>query len=489
MALALTAAAICLGLGYLIVAWGWPGRTAGFSDLLLQASLAAGYGLGLFSVIFFLARVLGIGHLLVVDAGVLGLGVAAFFLLRGHGTLKPKAGVSGPPVLPTQAKSGRERATRESSEFPQWLDRVLAASFAGAVGVALYSAVMRALGHPHGVGWDAFAIWNLHARFLFRGGDQWRDGFGPLIPWSHPDYPLLLPAAVAHFWTYLGRETQAVPAVIGLVFTFSTVALLFSALLILRGPMHAMLAAIALLTTPTFIEQGTWQYADVPLSFFFLATVALLCLHDDRLREGVAERFPSLLVLAGLAAGLGAWCKNEGVLFLAAIIVGRQWRAGRNPGERTALAGYTGALLAGIAPMFILVAYFKHFVAPAGDLFSNPGTMLHRVMEAARYWAILQWFVKEFFRFGGWLIPGTVVLVGLYFAAGKDDRRTREAGFRTSVVALVLTMAGYLAVYLITPYEIYWHLRSSLPRLFLQLWPSVIFLFFLGTPAASQKRA
>jgi hypothetical protein len=45
---------------------------------------------------------------------------------------------------------------------------------------------------------------------------------------------------------------------------------------------------------------------------------------------------------------------------------------------------------------------------------------------------------------------------------------------------LILTLAGYFAVYLITPYDIYWHLRFSLTRLFLQLWPSMIFLFFLA---------
>jgi len=468
MGLALTAVTFCLASGYVIVAWGWPRRSSAFPDLLLRAWLATGYGVGLFSVIFFVARVLGLAHLIVADVGVLGLVVAAFFLLRARDM---------PPDAP--------RSSEENSRFPQWFGRILTASLAITLGAALYSAVMRALAHPHGEGWDAFAIWNLHARFLFRGGEHWRDGFSTLIPWSHPDYPLLLPAAVAHFWTYLGRESQAAPAIIGLVFTFSTVGLLYSALFILRGREQAMLAAIALLSTPTFIAQGTWQYADVPLSFFFLATVALLCLHDDGSREGAAQRFRGLLVLAGLAAGLGAWTKNEGVLFLAAIIVGRQWTAGRNLGKSTTLAGYTGALLAGIAPTFVLVAYFKHFVAPAGDLFSNPATMLHRVMEPARYWAIIQWFVKEFFRFGGWVIPGTVLMVGLYFAAGKDDRRTRETGFRTSVVALALTMAGYLAVYLITPYDIYWHLRSSLPRLFLQLWPSAVFLFFLGLKGGS----
>jgi hypothetical protein len=43
-----------------------------------------------------------------------------------------------------------------------------------------------------------------------------------------------------------------------------------------------------------------------------------------------------------------------------------------------------------------------------------------------------------------------------------------------------LTLAGYFFIYLITPRDIYWHLRFSLNRLFLQLWPSAIFLFFVA---------
>jgi len=49
---------------------------------------------------------------------------------------------------------------------------------------------------PHGA-WDAWAIWNLRARFLAGPGDAWRAAFDDALAWSHTDYPLLLPATVA----------------------------------------------------------------------------------------------------------------------------------------------------------------------------------------------------------------------------------------------------------------------------------------------------
>ena len=457
-------ALICFGSGFLLVRIGWRRRAASISDYVFQVSLSVGFGLGIFSVVYFLALLLGVTHLIAADVSGFGLLLVSAFLLRTRATA---------------AAAVPER----SDDQPAWLPRVLTGSFVIALCAALYAAVMRTLAYPHGDGWDAFAIWNLHARFLFRGGLHWRDGFTALLPWSHPDYPLLLPAAIAHFWSYLGRDSPAVPAAIGFLFTFSTVGLLFSALSMLRGRTPALLGATALLATPSFIEQGTAQYADIPLSFFFLASIALICLHDRPTESDPSQGFSGFLVLAVLAAACSAWTKNEGLLFLCAIVPASVITRMRNrvsPQNWTTRARSIAPLLIAIAPALVLIAYFKDFVAPPGDLFSDPTTMLRKLITPARYWAVVQWYGKEFFRFGRWLlIPGTLLLIGFYFAAEKKHDAQSQTGIRTSFLALILTLAGYFVIYLITPYDIYWHLRFSLTRLFLQLWPSAIFLLFL----------
>jgi len=465
MAIALPAL-LCLASGFLLISLGWPRRSPNVPDHLFQLSLSVGYGLGIYSIVFFLLRLLGGTQLVLVDLGVFAFLLVTFYLFRNRRTI-----VNVPPVAETM----RDR--------PAWLPRVLTASFAVALCAALYSAVMRTLAYPHGDGWDAFSIWNLHARFLFRGGPHWRDGFTPLLPWSHPDYPLLLPAAIAHFWSYLGNDAPAVPAIIGLLFTFGTVGLMFSALSILRGRNPALLGTTALLATPSFIELGTSQYADVPLSFFILAAISLLCLHGDQRHNGFSHGSPGMLVLAGVAASCAAWTKNEGLLFLCAIVLSylfvllhdkattRSWISRARP---------LAPLLAATVPAVLLIAGFKHFIAPPGDLLSDPAATLQKLLDPARYWAILRWYIKGFFLFGRWLLlPGTLLLLGLYFAGGKAGSDKSNAAIRTSLLTLALTLAGYFAVYLITPYDIYWHLRFSLTRLFLQLWPAAIFLFFL----------
>jgi hypothetical protein len=469
------AALLCIASGFFLASVGWARRTPFASDILWRASMSVGYGLGIFSVSFFFSRVCGIVHLAAMDLLIFGFLLVSLLLFRSvfrtpiANEIEPTMGFDGPP----------------------WLSRFLKSAFAIALCVAAYATILRTLAHPSGDGWDAFAIWNLHARFLFLGGAHWRDGFSSLIPWSHPDYPLLLPAAIAHFWTYLGHEDRSIPAVISLCFTFGTVGLLFSSLSLLRGSTSAMLGSLTLLSPPFFIAQGTSQYADVPLSFFLLATVVHLCLHDRDSADGHAS--PGVLFLAGVSAGFAAWTKNEGLLFLCAILAARALIFLRPRLTRDASSSLPpvrlrenwstlAPLLAGAAPALLLVAGFKHFLAPPGDLFSNSGVMMHKLLDPVRYWVVVKWFAKEFLLFGHGLIPCTLLLIGFYFASGRGERRETTAGFRTSRLAMIFTLAGFFAIYLITPYDLYWHLRFSLSRLFLQLWPSVIFLFFVALP-------
>ncbi|HTT23599.1 MAG TPA: glycosyltransferase family 39 protein [Candidatus Sulfotelmatobacter sp.] len=458
--------ASCAASGYLLIVAGLPRDETSPADWLMRLSLAPGFGLGIFSAVFFLMRFFGATHFIAVDLAVLVLVALTCWLRRARRAQAMVPGLENADI-----------------SAPVWARGVLAASFVIALLAVLYSAVVGILAHPHGDGWDAFAIWNLHARFLFLGGASWRSGFNAIIPWSHPDYPLLLPAAIAHIWSYLGHDYPLVPAITGLIFTISTVGLLVSALMRLRGPNTAMLGGLVLSSTPFFVEQGTSQYADVPLSFFVLAS--LVALHkaygnaDDRepTRSGP-------LVLSGLAAAFAAWTKNEGLLFFAALIVAQLWTVVRGRDESSSGSGRNWRSLVsfvlGAAPVLLVIAWFKHSVATPGDLFSSPAIMMEKILTPTRYWTIIQWFAKEFLRFGSWsLVPGTVVLLVFWMFIFRKRARERSRRVPIAVATLALTLAGYFAIYLITPRDLYWHLRFSLNRLFLQLWPSAIFLFFL----------
>ncbi len=184
----------------------------------------------------------------------------------------------------------------------------LTALFVLAIVLAL-TMFLGAVGYnPHGDE-GAWSIWNLRARFLFRAGAFWRDAFSSDLAWTHPDYPLLLPGAGGSVLeAQPGRNPPTRPSPIAFLFSLGTAGLLVSALGALRGKAHALLAGTILLGTASFIALSAALYGDVPLSFYILATLALICLQD---RHPDNLRFSAL---AGLMAGFAAWTRNEGIV-------------------------------------------------------------------------------------------------------------------------------------------------------------------------------
>ena len=333
-----------------------------------------------------------------------------------------------------------------------------------------YGRVSRA--HPSGE-WDAWTIWNLHARFLFRGGPFWKEGFSDAISWSHPDYPLLLPGTIARSWTYWGRESPIVPSLVAMLFTLSTAGTVFSGLSILRGKTQALLGGAVLLGTPFFLTMGASQYADVPLSFFIVASLALIALDESASFKGYGLR-----VLAGTCAGLAVWTKNEGWVFALSLAFAQLLmalvRVPKIPNVRRVLL-----FLAGLAPVAGIDFLFKATVAPANYMFGNQPSVIHRLATFSRYIPIAKAFWSELFTFGNWR-GKMIVLLTIYAAlTGLYGERDRGATWIILSISIALTAVGYFFAYVITPVDFQWQLSASLNRLLLQLWPSLVFLIFL----------
>jgi hypothetical protein len=47
-------------------------------------------------------------------------------------------------------------------------------------------------------------------------------------------------------------------------------------------------------------------------------------------------------------------------------------------------------------------------------------------------------------------------------------------------VVLTLMLVSYYLVYVTTPFDVSWHVSSSIDRLLVQLWPSLVLTVFLG---------
>jgi hypothetical protein len=425
---------------------------------LLRACLAVGWGTGMASCLFFAWLVLlgrpGQAFCAVDIALFVGLAATAV-ARRPHG------------------RAAGHEGRRE--EFPKVVAPILGAALGAALALGIAAFVSLSLRNPHGQ-WDAIAIWNLRARCLYRGGEAWAESFHPGLIASHLDYPLLVPAAVARCWVYHGRETTVAPALLAGAFTLATVGLLVSALDALRGRNQGILGGLVLLASPRLFEWGSHQVADVPLAYFFLATAVALSMGD---RDPATAASPSWTALAGMMAGFAAWTKNEGLLFLAALLAARLALVVPALGWRAFRAEAAGFAL-GLAPVLAVVVYFKVRFSPPNDLLTDQGlnSLAARLTDPARYAAIGRAIAVDVFGLGS----GAIAWLAAYrLLLGRKPRRAGVPGGAFAILVLALMLAGYVLVYVVTPLHLPWHLQWSLPRLILQLWPLAVFAFFLNT--------
>ena len=250
---------------------------------------------------------------------------------------------------------------------------------------------------PNGY-WDAWMIWNLRAKYLAAPGEAWTRAFFPLVP--HSDYPLLTSGFVAHLWKFSDGETSTLaPMLTAAVFAASVLALLVSALAMVRGTGSAPLAGLTLMTSSSFCMQSMSQYADVPLSYYYLATLTLALLSASS--EG--SRKAILAAMAGAFASFAAWTKNEGLVFflLSLAVYAFIFRRHKNARPSTAPVWY---YLLGAMPGLLMVGYFKVFLAPPNDLTNQTAAQaMHKFVEFDRYLLIARWLIHiAKSRLGDW---------------------------------------------------------------------------------------
>ncbi len=436
----------------------WPRGRPLRSDIPLVATFGAGLGLGASSITFFLWLVV-VGPTPVYFA--LEIFALVVLLLVAWRRVDGSAAATLPPP--------------ESSPPAPLVRWLLTPGFVLALIAALATFAYRSATHPHG-GWDAATIWNLRARFLFRGAAHWQDAFSDLLgTWTHADYPLLVPGAVTRAWSVIGSDTPLVPMAVALLFTVATAALLAAALSSLRSRGQGLLAGVLLLCTHAFVWEGTTQYADVPLAFFMLAAFAALAL-GEAMKEGAGR----LVALAGFSAGLAAWTKNEGLLFALALLIAHLLATGRSRGWRSALRR-EAIMLLGLLPVLLVIGMFKWAIAPGNDLLASLrfAEILDRLASPWRYGFVLKAFAGRFLSLGGWAASMPLVLAVYMLAMGRNAGAGERTTVATTSVALGLVAAGYFFVYVVTPYDLVWHVETSMLRLIIHVWPSLLFLLLL----------
>lgn len=435
------------------------GNPIGFPSLALVFSLAAAFGLGASSMLTYAALL----------AAPRSLSVLPFFDLAAvlvSGWMLRRGARSGARQIPGLA---RFRGN-------QWLS---SAVLVGVAGIFFAYAAGRALSLPLGE-WDAWAIWNLKARFFFRSPSSWRRAFD-VAGFHHPDYPPLVPLSVAGGWLREGREGTGVPIFFSLLFGILTGFVSVLPVYIARGPRTALLATFAMCgvfanQSDGFVDQVSSQMADVPAALFVSTTVLLL-----EIAANAAVERHRILGLAILSAGLAAWTKNEGIAFfvLTNLVLLFPLRCDRDAWRRE-----VRFVLPASAVVSLLLLQYKLGVAPSNDLVSvaRVPEMFSLMLNGARGWAIAAFASRLLWTFAG----GRFLIVGLYWVLCPRSKDS-VAGGRGGLVLLLMAVTDLAAVW-ISINDLAWHVQT-LPRVLLQLWPATVFLVFFRRPLPAWGQA
>ncbi|MCP2326641.1 hypothetical protein HDA40_005148 [Hamadaea flava] len=317
-------------------------------------------------------------------------------------------------------------------------------------------------------GWDSHSIWWLHAGYFRHGGEAARQAIAnPAYAFSHVDYPPLTSGTVAAVWSILGQVDFRVAQLIVAVLNFSAIVLSAYAVRTVTVRGNAVVSWIA----ATGVALATWAllpygatdgYSDVLCSVSVVAAAVLLLLGRDPLAR------PGLAMLLMTVAAL---TKNEGlvaVLIVAGVATLRngrgllRWRTpeGRRHLGRVALLWWPVA--AGLSWMVIVRALGgQSDLASQGrfdDLLRGDLGVRHRLGSIVTAYEPL--------------IGVTVLLAVVVAVAGavflRPARRRLDLG---SDGWLWIVLAAQLLVltftYLITPYDLGWHLGTSARRVLL----------------------
>ena len=297
--------------------------------------------------------------------------------------------------------------------------------------------------------WDFWAIWGLKARAFHEVGTiDWRLLASPWNDFVHPEYPLLLPLNYVYA-ALLGGEWN--DRWLGLI----TIAFGVALLLIVRGmaatetkPNYAatITFACALFALPRFVG-----LAESPLIAFAGASVLFIrraILFDDN----VAMRHGAILL------GLAASTKNEGVALIVTMVV--------------VLLVVKRKLVLRLWPTFVIAAPW--IIVTKLHHFSSDLTRGH-------------FFERLFYRLGAFVPIAATLLRDLAFPwmwlailiallAVPHALRVRE---RFVLLAFVVQIAGYIAIYFGTANDVGWQIVTSWPRLTFHLAVPLLYVTML----------
>jgi hypothetical protein len=331
---------------------------------------------------------------------------------------------------------------------------------------------------PYGY-WDAAAMWNYKVSYMAGPEKNWINIIRSMS--AHPDYPLLHSISATRLCALTGQWQPQLTCWFSLMQALLMLVILVGAIMDMVSEWVALLVGVLFYTTEAFWKHTSWQYADVTLSCYMLAGLAMWCRWYC-----LSERKDTLLLYWSiLLIGTCAWVKNEGwpwvviMTLLTVFVIVFAMSQGR----------IRRLVMIGLCLVVVLwMPLSVHLMVQQNNDILN--AVLHdrtygQIADGSRFEVIVMYLSQYIIHLYPW---GMIVML---FLACMIIRTLQPRSKRSNVWWLMMLMfagqfAVYILVYMLTHHDLKWHLHTSGQRVLLHIWP--IFLLAIGLIPASKMQ-
>ena len=337
-------------------------------------------------------------------------------------------------------------------------------------------------------GWDPRSVWFFHAKIIYFANALHQDSgwLEPLIQFSHPQYPKLVACLGAIIATLQGSWTEYGPkAAVGFIVAISFLGMIR---LQMKQLSHSLFSIFLFLLFT--LRNGLWNgYVDAPLALvLFVSHAYFFEFNRSKNKEDFLTCIQFLFLLPLL--------KDEGlILFISSLAVFSIYLFAKGM-LRSIISDVS---LLKLLPVFCFPIFYWSFLKHhwgLKDYFEMSPHFLQIAIDRAMNPKVIFFILKSEFILSG-LFNAVLIAVGVFVYCHWKCKTFTSSNFSTSsskkqksIELISLSVAifylGFLVfAYLITPFDIYWHVETSATRTSLSI--SSLLLIYAFTLFESMK--
>ena len=297
------------------------------------------------------------------------------------------------------------------------------------------------------IAWDARSIWLFHAKRIFIDQNIFAQ-MDNYAPWSHNDYPVIIPTFSASLATIIGLWNEIFPKIVNIIFLIPP---LFLFGIVLRKRLFIMIFLIGIIfLCHSQLYNG---FVDANLSLYMLPCI-FLTLEAYQKKDSLLVKENIIYILSiSLCWSVAVMIKNEGILLFTIFVF--------------ALSIYnifekkiSFKILAYLLCLPILFIASWKIVCLNNNIFNDLTNsalinQLHgRIFLFENYKLIFKYLFHEF-----WVLGMFILIGSLFFNRNK---------FNYTVLFILtfqlLYVSALFLTYLATPNNLIWHLNTSASR-------------------------